>query len=119
MLGPFGLVGGTRIVINEVAAWRERRRQPQLVWGSGERVAAVEDIMADLIPKVFGFSYYDCYISDDSSLTDFEPHHPASRSLEKIAAEYGIDTAALPDMKLVTIAEAIAASSAGSSAGET
>lgn len=118
LLAPFGLFGIVRVIAEQVAASREHRRQPRLVWGSRERVEAFETTLEDMIPKLFRFSYYDCYLSDDSSLSDFEPEYPVSHSLDRLTAEYGIDPAALPDLKLVTICEAIATRRKTESLGE-
>ena len=68
---------------------------------------AAEAILEELIPYLFGFSYWDCLITDESKLGDFEPEYPADVSAAKIEERFGIQIANLPDYRLVTICSAI------------
>ncbi|WP_205504574.1 hypothetical protein [Rufibacter psychrotolerans] len=53
------------------------------------RVEQYEEIAVDFFEKIIGINYYDCFISDYSSLADFDLDNP--ETLEKIKEEYEID----------------------------
>jgi hypothetical protein len=108
MLGPLGLLAAIRAALTSYADWRASRG-PKLSYASCEQVAALEETFRDFIPKVFGFGFDECFISDESSLTDFTDDPEALREIHaRIRALYDVDVAALPDDLLVTIVRWIA-----------
>ncbi len=60
-----------------------------------DRIEKYEDIAVDFFSKIIEMNYYDCFISDESSLHDFCLDD--EKTIEKIRKEYGIE----PDKNLV------------------
>lgn len=54
-----------------------------------DRIDEHEEIAVDFFDKIVGISYYDCFISDMSSLLDFDINR--DEAIEKIKKEYGIE----------------------------
>ena len=109
MIGPLAALALARGAFK----WYAERRAPKLSFASQEEVAALEDVFRELMPKVFGFSFDDCFISDQSSLTDFTDKEEELLQLEeRIRSLFEVDVSTLPDKRLVTIAKAIAAGNA-------
>ena len=58
-------------------------------FAESNRINENEEIAVDFFDKIIGINYYDCFISDYSSLVDFDLDD--KETLEKIKAEYGIE----------------------------
>ena len=58
-------------------------------FAESNRIEENEEIAIDFFDKIIGMNYYDCFISDYSSLVDFDLDD--EESLKKIKAEYGIE----------------------------
>src|SRR5690606_10004986 len=58
-------------------------------FAESNRIEENEEIAIDFFDKIIGINYYDCFISDYSSLSDFDLDD--EETLEKIKAEYGIE----------------------------
>ena len=54
----------------------------------GDRIEKYEEIAVDFFDKIIGINFYDCFISDLSSLFDFDLEN--EKTLKKIESEYGI-----------------------------
>jgi hypothetical protein len=53
-----------------------------------DRIEKYEEIAVDFFDKIIGINFYDCFISDLSSLHDFDLAN--EETLKKIESEYGI-----------------------------
>jgi hypothetical protein len=58
-------------------------------FSESNRIAENEEIAVDFFEKIIGINFYDCFISDMSSLMDFDLDN--EETIEKIKMEYGID----------------------------
>lgn len=58
-------------------------------FAESNRIEENKEIAIDFFDKIIGINYYDCFISDYSSLIDFDLDD--EDTLEKIKAEYGIE----------------------------
>ena len=58
-------------------------------FAESNRIEENEEIAIDFFDKIVGMNYYDCFISDYSSLSDFDLDN--EETLEKIKAEYGVE----------------------------
>lgn len=105
-LGPLGLIGFVRASIIAYNDWKAAR-EPRLTLAPRERVEELESTFVELMPRVFGFDYDDCFITDESSLCHFGGAEYRADVAERMLAEYSIDIHSLPDDLLVTIAAAI------------
>jgi predicted RNase H-like HicB family nuclease len=73
-----------------------------------------EDIAVDFFEKVIGLSYYDCFVSDQSSLTDFETMNGVDKvdkfkqdTISKTKEFFGVDISNTYDKYLVDVFEQI------------
>jgi hypothetical protein len=78
-----------------------------LVFASSRLIAAYDAIARDFFPKILGIDYDDCFVSDESSLHDFEPVTSYSGALIAIKANYGIEVPDAAKGNLVDIFELI------------
>lgn len=110
MLGPLGALGLVRTALTSFGN-RRASRAPELSFASCEQVEALEDVFREFIPNMFGCAYDECFISDQSSLTDFTVDDDELANIQvRLRALYDIDVADLPDDRLVTIVRSIAES---------
>ncbi len=58
-------------------------------FAESDRIEMNEEIAVDFFDKIIGINYYDCFISDYSSLVDFDLDN--EETIEKIKKEYGIE----------------------------
>lgn len=72
-------------------------------FAASERIEQHEETAVDFFDKIIGINFYDCFISDYSSLVDFDMDN--EETLEKIKIEYGIEPKG--DLFLVDIFEQI------------
>ena len=73
---------------------------------SRDRVNRIpEELVMELILFVFDFDLM--FITDKSSLSDFDSQPNSSEYPARIRERFGVDVATLPDDRLVTILEAI------------
>jgi len=79
---------------------------PELGFADTTLVEQYQAIAVEFMPKVFGFALEGCFISDESSLSDFPD--PDEEYLRKIGIFYGIHPDELENQKLVTIFRLIA-----------
>ena len=110
VLGMIGAPALLRVTITAVEQWREWR-QPKLGYADQSEVIRLEPVLRELMPQVFGLALEDCFISDESSLYDFEPEITVAQSSERIEKLYGVSVTDLPDLRLVSICDAIAGKS--------
>jgi hypothetical protein len=61
----------------------------------------LEDVASDFFEKILDLDYYECFISDESSLTDFGKDD--EETLQKINATYGLGLTDLGDGNLVRL----------------
>jgi len=57
-------------------------------WSESDRIEKNEHIAVEFFDKIIGINFYDCFISDLSSLHDFDLAD--EKTLEKIELEFGI-----------------------------
>lgn len=81
---------------------RPGRKVPIQFADSG-RIEKYENIAVDFFDKIIGINYYDCFISDMSSLFDFDLDN--EETMQKIKQEYGIEPSG--DLFLADIFEQI------------
>jgi len=105
-LGPLGLIGIIRASVTAYNDWKHSK-QPRFELAPQDQVFELEDTLAEMMPRLFGFSYEDCLITDDSSVGDFTPDFTTEDIAANLFREYGIQLADLPDDRLVSIARAI------------
>ncbi|UYN87566.1 MAG: hypothetical protein KIT51_04720 [Cyclobacteriaceae bacterium] len=79
-----------------------------------EVLDSYEDIAVDFFEKVIGLSYYDCFVSDQSSLTDFETMNGTDNvdkfkqdTISKTKEFFGVDISYTYDKYLVDVFEQI------------
>ena len=79
-----------------------------------EVIDSYEDIAVDFFEKVIGLSYYDCFVSDQSSLTDFETMNGADKvdkfkqdTIAKTKEFFGVDISDTYDKFLIDVFEQI------------
>ncbi len=77
-------------------------------FADSDRIEKYENIAVDFFEKIIGINYYDCFISDLSSLVDFDLDN--EETLQKIKQEYGIEPSG--DLFLADIFEQIKNASA-------
>lgn len=77
-------------------------------FADSDRIEKYENIAVDFFDKIIGINYYDCFISDMSSLFDFDLDN--EETLRKIKEEYGIEPSG--DLFLADIFEQISNASA-------
>jgi hypothetical protein len=113
LLGP--LVGtaivGTIVIVARMIRWMPDMRPgapPPLELASTERVDRVAETARDLMSRVLGMRYDECFISDESSLWDFHVYPSNDAYVERIRELYGVDVSDVTDGNLATILERIA-----------
>jgi predicted RNase H-like HicB family nuclease len=72
-------------------------------FSESDRIEMNEEIAIEFFDKIIGVNYYDCFVSDYSSLVDFSLDN--EETIEKIKTEYGIEPKG--DLFLVDIFEQI------------
>lgn len=108
IIGPAGALAVVREIVTSYREWRASR-ELQLSYAPRDEVEALEDEFREFIPAIFGLEYDDCFISNDSSLSDFAlDEEQLAQLAEQIRSVYGVDVTLLPDDRLVTIVAAIA-----------
>jgi hypothetical protein len=109
ILGPFGAMALIRGAADLCNNWKREQRESQFGMAPYEQVLALEEFFETFFPAVLELSFYDCIITDESSLQDFTSEEEETNLLRaRIRNIYGIDVTDLPDDRLVTIANAIA-----------
>jgi hypothetical protein len=107
IVGPMGVMALARVIGEAYADWKNAR-EPQLALAAWDEVEAVEEILIELLPKLFDVRYEECFISNDSDLTHFTTTDEQSERVRALLlTEYGVDVAVLADERLVTVANAI------------
>ncbi len=77
-------------------------------FADSDRIEKFESIAVDFFDKIIGINYYDCFISDMTSLHDFDLDN--EEIMQKIKQEYGIEPSG--DLFLADIFEQIKNASA-------
>jgi hypothetical protein len=82
-------------------------RRVALEYASTERVHALAGVARDFMPKILGYEYDQCFVSDESSLWDF--HHDETNAAyhNKIALLYEVDVSDIENGNLAAIFERI------------
>jgi hypothetical protein len=107
MIGPLGVMGLVRAIATFYDD-RKRSREPELSFVSCDEVEAVEDTLVEILPRLFGVAYDQCFVSNDSDLTDFTSTDEESENVREILRrEYSVDVSTLADERIVTLAKAI------------
>ena len=83
------------------------RRRPQIEFAPTVEIKQYEQIAVDFFEKVLGMNYYECFISDESSLWDFHGEETNEEYYRKIADVYGVDVSDIESGNLVQIFERI------------
>lgn len=85
-----------------------------LQFASTKVIDSYEDLAVDFFEKVIGLSYHDCFVSDQSSLTDFETMngvHEVDKfkqdTISKTRDVFGVDISDTYDKYLVDVFEQI------------
>ena len=73
---------------------------------STDLVEKYQDIAREVMPRILGYEFDDCLITDESSLGDFP--EPDEEYLRKLGVLYGLHPSSFPDLRLVTIFEKVA-----------
>jgi len=72
-------------------------------FASTNEIDQYEFIAADFFKKVLNMNYYDCFISDESSLWDFHNEETNEHLYEKILENYEVDVSDIESGNLVEI----------------
>lgn len=72
-----------------------------LVFADTSQIDALESVAPDFFEKILDLNYYECFISDESSLTDFGMND--DETLKKINTIYSISLTSLGDGNLVSL----------------
>jgi len=75
----------------------------------------LEDVASEFFEKILDLDYYECFISDESRLTDFG--RDDEETLQKINATYGLGLTDLGDGNLVRLFRKIKDSESGHNFG--
>ncbi|MCX2680848.1 hypothetical protein OOZ15_12915 [Galbibacter sp. EGI 63066] len=75
--------------------WRKATSKPKKIeFSETDRIGKYEHIAVDFFDKIIGIDFYDCFVSDESSLYDFDSEFlfdlENDEILKKIKSEYGI-----------------------------
>jgi hypothetical protein len=91
--------------------WRSAKPLPrpgrsvQLEFAPTHRIEEHPDLAADFFHRIFDMDYAEVWISDDSSLWDFEFGKSLDQVYEKILLTYGVDVSDIAGAKLAPIVE--------------
>lgn len=72
-----------------------------LSYADTSQIDALEDVAPDFFDKILDLDYYECFISDESSLTDFG--RDDDETLQKINATYNLGLTDLGDGNIVRL----------------
>lgn len=72
-----------------------------LTFAESTEIDKLEDIAVDFFEKILDFNYYDCFITDGSTLTEFGMYD--DETLEKINFTYSINLTELGDGNILRI----------------
>jgi len=92
-------------IFEYVTSYFKRR---SLEFACSDRIESHADIARDFFPKVFLLEFDDCFISDESHLSEFygDPKEQAE-IYDRIQHHFGIDPSVLKDDLLISVFEAI------------
>jgi hypothetical protein len=78
------------------------------VYADVERVKGHESLAVDFFDKILNMNYFDCFISDKSSLADFNEDKQFKKDvIEQVNDIYGVDITDTFDKKLVDVLDKI------------
>lgn len=96
---------------NKFNNYKERNRLPRpgtkvplkVEFASTNEIDQYDFIAVDFFKKVLAMSYYDCFISDESSLWDFHSEETNEYLFKKILEHYEVDVSDIESGNLVEI----------------
>ncbi len=74
---------------NNLQSFFKKENKENIQFAETDRIEQYETIAIDFFNKIIGMNYYDCFISDESSLYDFDLDD--EEAVGKIKKEYGIE----------------------------
>ena len=93
------------------------RKIKKIEWPSHDVVDSYSYIAIDFFPQIFGMSFYDVLITDESSIYDFDFEltsdtivHKTAPVIDRIKEVYGVDVIGMNKLLLVDIFKKIAES---------
>jgi hypothetical protein len=87
---------------------KRKTNKGDLDYAETKRVKSHEDLTIDFLDKILGLNYYDCFISDETSLADFNEDEEFKLDIiGKVKDIYGVDITDTFDKKLVDVLDKI------------
>jgi len=83
------------------------RRKLEITFAATDRVEANRDLVADIVRRVIGMEFENCFVSDESTLWDFHVSEDNVEFVRKILLLYHVDVSDLDPPFLWAIAERI------------
>ncbi len=89
----------------------DQNRRPKLEFAASERIDRHAQLRTEFVEHILCLPW--AFISDESSLMDFDSENPTPQQLvERIKSYYGVDVSDVPGAKIVDILDRIAANRA-------
>ncbi len=79
----------TKALTKYLQSFFKKENKEHIQFAETDRIEKYETIAVDFFNKIIGMNYYDCFISDESSLYDFDLDD--EETIEKIKKKYGIE----------------------------